>query len=85
MRCLLTQDSSQAAAYFLSAVSQFMAKFTMLADQEYDFLIGNASLQQRHKLVFRRYGDPSQAVGLMHRLNGLFDIKRSVSRSARLN
>ena len=62
MRCLLASVSPRAAAYFLSYVSQFAAKFTMFADQEYDFLIGNASLQQRHKLVFRRYGDPSQAV-----------------------
>ncbi len=76
MRFLLASVSPRAAAYFLSYVSQFAAKFTMFADQEYDFLIGNASLQQRHKLVFRRYGDPSQAVGLMHRLNGLFDIKK---------
>ena len=76
MRCLLARVGPQTAAYFLSYVSQFAAKFTMFADQEYDFLIGNASLQQRHKLVFRRYGDPSQAVGLMHRLNGLFDIKK---------
>lgn len=74
MRCLLARVGPQASAYFLASVPQFTAKFTMFADQGYDFLIGN-SLQQRRKLALRRYGDPAQTVLLMRSLCGLSDIE----------
>ena len=75
MRSLLARVGPQAAAYFLASVPQFTAKFTMFADQGYDFLVGN-SLQQRRKLALRRYGDPAQTVLLMRSLRGLSDIEQ---------
>ena len=75
MRCLLARVGPQTAAYFLASVPQFTAKFTMFADQGYDFLVGN-SLQHRRKLALRRYGDPAQTVLLMRSLRGLSDIEQ---------